>query len=402
MKKLIPFIVFLFSINLVSAALTLTEVMYNPATAQGSDTSLEWIEIYNNDSLEDLSLYYLDGNKLTGTISQNEYIIIAKNLLGFESYYGNNDSVWNGLDGNYNVIESSISLSNSIDLINLTKQNYSEILNYSSSWGADGNGYTLQKIDVNQGNDRENWNESSVYGGTPGKSYEQSNDNQVAIKLEVESSIQIVNFSILDELSDAGFQIFPEPKQNKTFELKAEINSSANITEVKAIFKNKEYVIQKSILYKTNLTLNYYDPAGNYTINITAKDINNETTSQKITFEYLGLLSSSLSIKEIDFGKVKKGSYSNELLVSVLNEGNLEIDLEVIGSDLKNGNNLISASSIEIFKNDWLALSKTPVLLNTSIIPGLSSKENLNFRVKIPQVSRGNYQGNIEIITLQK
>ena len=402
MKKLISFIVFLLTLNLASANIVITEVMYNPASDQGADASAEWIEIYNNGNLENLSSYTLDGKQLIGSINSDEYLIIAKNIQGFESYYGNNDSIWNNLDGSYNVIESSFSLVNTEDTIDLSNEDFSEILTYSSIWGANGNGFTLQKIDVDKGNDRENWNESSVYGGTPGQSFEQSNDNQIKIKLEVGSSMQITDISLTDDSSSPGIQILPIPKKTKSFQLKANINSSQEIESVKATFNGKEYLMQNKGQYEANLSLNYYDKAGNYTIIITAKSINGESTTKEITLEYLGILSSSLSVNELNFGIVEKDSYSNELQVSVMNEGNIDLDLEVTGSDLKNGNNIIPSSNIEVLDEDWIELSKQPKLIDTLISPGLNSKKDLKFRVKVPQINQGNYEGKIEIIGLEK
>ena len=78
------------------------------------------------------------------------------------------------------------------------------------------------------------------------------------------------------------------------------------------------------------------------------------------------------------------------------------MDLEVFSSDLKNGDEIITANNIEILRGNWLPLSTTPSLINISIAPGLNSKEGLSFRVKIPQVVKGNYEGNIEIIGLEK
>lgn len=144
----------------------INEVMYNPDTAvQGTDAQFEWIELYNNGSnTVNLSTWQLEENDFDDvTISPDSYVVVARDKLYFESYYGNNDTVWDGNDGSYDVLDGSFALSNSGEIINLTNSTYNELFDYAPyiALGA-GNKKTLARY----GN---TWGESLTNNGTPGK-----------------------------------------------------------------------------------------------------------------------------------------------------------------------------------------------------------------------------------------
>jgi len=159
MKVVIFIIFFSFFISSVNAEVVVNEIMYNPSTGQGSDFDMEWIELYNNGSyIINLSSYTIDGDNLNGTMVPEEYIVIARDKAYFNGYY----------NVNYTVLEVSISLTNTEDSITLTNGTYTEIVNYSSSYGADGDGYSLERINYNWPSNKTNWLPSLVINGTPG------------------------------------------------------------------------------------------------------------------------------------------------------------------------------------------------------------------------------------------
>ena len=175
MKKLFFVLLCLFLLRSVYADIVFTEVMYNPT--QASDTDLEWIEIYNNGSESvNLSSWQIDDNSFDDfVIKPKEFVVISRELIdgtdtdndSFESIYGNNDGVWTELDGSYKAYDGDFSLTD-VDKINLSNLLYSEILEYNTNFGGSGNGKTIEKIELNQNNFFENWQESKVLGGTPG------------------------------------------------------------------------------------------------------------------------------------------------------------------------------------------------------------------------------------------
>lgn len=149
------FLYFLLLVPLSVAQLQINEIMYNPSSFQGDDADLEWVEIYNkgNETLN-LNIYTIDSKALTGVINPNGYIIVAKDIEGFNSFYS---------PANYTVVEAGISLTNSGDSIILRGGNFTENITYSSGWGANGNNKTLERRADGS------WGESLVDGGTPGQ-----------------------------------------------------------------------------------------------------------------------------------------------------------------------------------------------------------------------------------------
>jgi predicted secreted protein len=139
----------------------INEIMYNPP---GTDADLEWIELYNNDTtainITGWKFYEADTNhRLTlvqGSmiIPVTGYAIIADNATAFLNEHP---------ECKCTVTDSTFSLRNSdeyIALKNATSDLVDEVT-YNASWGADGNGKTLER------NAAGGWKESLVDGGTP-------------------------------------------------------------------------------------------------------------------------------------------------------------------------------------------------------------------------------------------
>jgi inhibitor of cysteine peptidase len=141
----------------------INEIMYNPP---GTDTDLEWIELYNNDTtainITGWKFYEADTNhRLTlvqgsMVIPVRGYAIIADNATAFLNEHP---------ECKCTVTDSTFSLRNSdeyIALKNATLDLVDEVT-YNASWGADGNGKTLER------NATGGWEESLADGGTPCK-----------------------------------------------------------------------------------------------------------------------------------------------------------------------------------------------------------------------------------------
>ena len=152
------FLLLLIYIPTVSASITINEIMYDPL---GSDTSREWIEIYNDNGCENLTgwkfyedatnhgLTLVNGSSL---LCQNQYAIIADDTLSFLQEYPS----FNGT-----LFDSTFSLSNTNETIALKNKSLIVIDNvtYYNFLGGNGNGKTLCKIN-------NIWQECSQ---TPGK-----------------------------------------------------------------------------------------------------------------------------------------------------------------------------------------------------------------------------------------
>ena len=140
----------------------INEIMYNPP---GTDTDLEWIELYNNDAeAVNISDWTVDNNSISDNVMQpGDYVVLARNKTAFEDYYGALSC---------SVIEVRLGLTNdpgdTIVLCNITGAEVDNVT-YNASLGADGNGKTLERTATG------GWPESLADGGTPCK------QNSVAI-----------------------------------------------------------------------------------------------------------------------------------------------------------------------------------------------------------------------------
>ncbi len=154
--------------------LVISEIMYD---LEGSDSGGEWIEVYNSGSetIEVLTgtgastWRFFDGSNHvlhlangTSTIAANEYFIVASDAQNFLSTHTGFAAT---------VFDTVMSLNNSSSTIALSfdgGQTQGVSASYDSTWGASGDGKTLEKINLNQDSNQNNWQISYVLGGTPG------------------------------------------------------------------------------------------------------------------------------------------------------------------------------------------------------------------------------------------
>lgn len=203
----ILFILLLSAFNpIVLADVFITEIMYNTA----NDPSYEWIELYNNESsLVNLSGYQINSYEIDNiSLAGDSYAILARNITGYESFYGDSDGVWNATDSTYEVanIASGFSLGDAESvMLNLTNStgHSVDLFNYNSSWNSNQSNYTIEKI-VLAGNssDSTNWQTGS-YNGTPGA----DNDNTAptaAWMAPANNTIISSSYNIIIELDDAA------------------------------------------------------------------------------------------------------------------------------------------------------------------------------------------------------
>ena len=170
--------IILVSLNSYSAVF-INEIMYNPSTAQGDDSDLEWIELFNNGTQTiNLENFTINGNNFEDVnITAGGFVIVARELIdgadsdlnSFEAYYGNNDSIWNSTDAIYATVDGDFVLDNTApaDIINLSDGTYAQLVNYTPFLTlANGNGKTLIPY-------KGNFTESAFVNGTPGASNDQ-------------------------------------------------------------------------------------------------------------------------------------------------------------------------------------------------------------------------------------
>lgn len=156
-------LIFLF-FNLTSAQnfpLLISEIMYNP---EGNDSDREWIEIVNISSqtfnifggrkgwrINDGSNHLFEENNVT--LNPGEVLLIVQDKNKFLQENPN----FSG-----KLIQANFSLKNESGVIQIYNENKNLItqVNYSSSYGGNGNGYSIIFQNV--------WKENNLKGGTPG------------------------------------------------------------------------------------------------------------------------------------------------------------------------------------------------------------------------------------------
>ncbi len=186
MKFLLSIVISAFlAATIASAQIEITEIMYDPSSDMGSDSDLEWIELYNSGTeAVSLSEYSLNGYNLPESYAHallpSQYLVIAKELvdgldkdvLSFESFYGNADGVWDEMDVNLSAIFQvinfhSLSLGNKGGTINLNHSSsslavFDIAVSYVNSYGGKGNGHSLELVNGQ-------WLDSRELYGTPGR-----------------------------------------------------------------------------------------------------------------------------------------------------------------------------------------------------------------------------------------
>lgn len=191
------FLILFSFIKFVSSAednlsLVISEIMYNP---DGADGDHEWFELINNsnnkieiDSIKKYRDRYVlnvrvctkkESNVCEDSfpvyseeegidVEEDEILIITNDVGNFKNSYS---------DFNGKILEANFSLGNGEEgLVGIYQDNDNKInwineVEYSSDWGGDDNGKSLEKIKLEEGDLESNWVESLLAGGTPGKKY---------------------------------------------------------------------------------------------------------------------------------------------------------------------------------------------------------------------------------------
>ncbi|MCK4730071.1 MAG: lamin tail domain-containing protein [Candidatus Aenigmarchaeota archaeon] len=261
MKKIALIFLFQFLLFPCFGQIVINEIRYNPTTEQGSDYYSEWIEIYNptNDSIN-LSDWELCGKELLAgylnhTSSGGEgpyldkgiiflpkqYAIITDGGSGTKVYqYFNipNDSLALHVDSS-TLCKGGQGLSNSGETINLTDNfgNLIDSVTYDSTWGANGDGNSLQRINQSQNlsNNPTNW---IALPPSPGEQnfYENATLELLDISTEEEiyaNKTTIILVKILNRGKENATDISVNLSINNIYNNSATVNiSGINIAEI--------------------------------------------------------------------------------------------------------------------------------------------------------------------------
>ncbi|MBU2639063.1 MAG: lamin tail domain-containing protein [Nanoarchaeota archaeon] len=373
----------------LAAALTLTEVMYNPTGCD--DTDCEWIEIYNNaDEPIDLSAWTLNNRELEGTLNAMQYLVIAKELTdatdadddSFEKYWGNNDGTWDEADG-FNAIDFIFSLANSAGIVNLSNGNESDILEYTSAMGANGNGNSLQRT-IELG-----WEEGMPNPGEGAFATALEKD-ETEFELEIENiPPRILSINITpDEMDADGIQVIAGNKTVTFTVIVKDENSVEDIANITAFLGEAKIEMRK--INQSNLTVTYEgsyqfktsDERKTYNLTITAFDSETNTTEAR-EIEYVSRIATVLETKKIDFGKLSPGEVREQIIV-IRNTG---IDRVSISFSANNNN-----IAIEAFNEAWINAESANIIIE----PG--EREEIQLRAIAPNKKAGIFKGKLKVI----
>jgi hypothetical protein len=150
-----------------TADVVINEVLVNEP---GSNTKLEWVELFNTDSMDhDLEGWLFVSKDDTAVISSGTiipsggFLIIARKLvseppdsISFEGYWGDGNGVWGDSElEDFPAIEAKMSLTNSGGTISLIDP---DNIKRSFTWDDDcGDGISLEKISSEGSDQPDNW-----------------------------------------------------------------------------------------------------------------------------------------------------------------------------------------------------------------------------------------------------
>ncbi|MAG47872.1 hypothetical protein CL617_04660 [archaeon] len=312
MRKTILMIFFTILISLNVNGLVINEIHFNP---DGSDNNKEFVEIYY-DSWINLSGYFIEdlsGSDELEVEKVNEtsnYALIVEDGFDFSRSNSTIYKIGAAIGNN---------LGNGIDLVML-KDNEGKILDlvyYSDDWGGN-DGFSLERIDINEHASSENFQDSLVIDGTPGRL------NSI---FSVDGKCDWKIYSILDDdifdADDFKFKV-------KLEKLKGEGKSNVTIKRViynsdNEIAKEYDSLVSKNIL--RSKTLGSYspnlDPGDGYYVNLSITDVNCDDDNLENNF-YNKLIFIREDLEIIDSDDVSSNNESELEIIKINNEHKLE------------------------------------------------------------------------------
>ncbi len=416
---LIVWLCLVFLIAKSTNAIVINEIMYAPSDDWGGAGN-EWIELYNNDmGTINLTGWTIDGKAIPKTIIKpGEYLIIAKDDTKFKEFYPNVTCT---------IVKATIILTNSGETIALNDTTLTIIdsIEYTE-YASDGWGYNNNK--TLERNTTSGWKESSVHGGTPRMKNSVSSTNPeqnltaepkiISIYVNVigkKPSINNITISP-DYDSTEGFQIMPNAGENKEITISAVIgddDSIDDISSVTATVKNMEIELLKKetlneyeAIYEGKTNMNFYDAPGNYDVALKAVDNSSSEEIKTTEFEYLELLAVDINFDTINFGEIISGankSFDGNNGLTIHNIGNFVSDIEIRGTNLTNGEEIIDISNLQYqFSSfSFAPLLNIPTIADINLGCGESSYENVNLKLYIPEETKiGSYSGSITITAI--
>ncbi len=162
--------------------------------------------------------------------------------------------------------------------------------------------------------------------------------------------------------------------------------------------------------YTGTFDMQFYDAPTEYTVTVVAEDMEGLSGTDSSTFNYTSCNAMSLDAGTIAFGSVGPGENSTipgdtdmgtTDSPTVRNTGNVEIDVNITGSDMASGGDTITKDQMDA-QVAALGYSDLGVArcFDVTMAAGASSLENVDFRLNVPYGTPvGNYAGSVTLTT---
>jgi len=230
--------------------------------------------------------------------------------------------------------------------------------------------------------------------------------------------------------STPGLQIDPNPGGAKTVTVTAVVSdtngygdiSTVNITNITPDPAHGDaspvtLVFQSgsgsgtTATYNGTFDMQFYDAPIEYTVTVTAKDTGGSSGTDSSTFNYTSCNAMSLDSGTIAFGSIDPGENNTVAgdtnmtttgSPTVRNIGNVEIDVNITGSDMTSGSDAITKDHMDaqVDTLGYLDLSVARCF-DANMTAGLSSLEKVDFRLNVPYgTSVGSYVGSVTLTTV--
>ncbi len=186
-------------------------------------------------------------------------------------------------------------------------------------------------------------------------------------------------------------------------------DTTTHVVQASAVSNEDGSGVSKSYSYAFDME--YYDEPGTYKVIAVAEDADaavSATTEQ--TFDYEELAALSLQESSLAFGSIDPGVRSSTSNLTVVNTGNVDIDLETSGTALVNADDASIEISVDRVKYDVdsdafeseQSLTGSPVTNAFALAPGASSTGGTWWALEVPSgedqyIPAGSYEGSVTV-----
>ncbi|MHC1576623.1 MAG: hypothetical protein ACXQTE_04650 [Methanosarcinaceae archaeon] len=189
------------------------------------------------------------------------------------------------------------------------------------------------------------------------------------------------------------------------------MESNANKQQIRSLTCiNPAAELETTATYVGTFDMQFYNASTEYTVMVVAEDMGGLSGADSSTFDYTSCNAMSLDVGTVAFGSASPGKNSTILgdedmgttdSPTVRNTGNVEIDVNITGSDMTSGGDMITRD----YPDAPVAALGYPDpgvarCFDVTMATGASSLENVDGRLNVPYGTPvGNYAGSVMLTT---